>query len=443
MQGTYRKYLLLVLMVILALNYVDRLTLGIVLQDIKREFVLTDTQLGFLSGIAFALFYSVMGLPIARWADRGNRVTIIAVTALVWSAAVALCGAATTFVQLMAIRVGVAIGEAGCVPPANSLISDYFSREERPRAIGIYTMGAPLAVVIGYFVSGWLDQFYGWRTTFVIIGIPGLVAALVAKFSLVEPRVARRNEVGWVSSSAVETVSPGTSTRIVMVTLWKNRTFRNMAFCWSLSNFFIYGVLQWQPAFFIRSYGVQTGDLGTGFGIAYGVFGLLGNYLGGVLASRYAANNERLQLRAMAALYLGFGVFSAFVYVVSNRYVALALLAMAALCVTATNGPFLATVQTLVPPQMRAMAVALLYLFANLIGLGLGPLAVGSLSDALHPLLGEESLRYALLTMCPGFVLCVWYALRASSTVVEDLRGVQEELLGGVSNEGVRGQCPS
>ena len=149
----YRHYLLAVLMVILAFNYMDRLALGLVLQNIKSDFHASDTQLGFLSGIAFALFYSVMGIPIARWADRGNRVTIISLAVALWSAMVALCGVASNFAQLLLARIGVAVGEAGFMPPANSLIPDYFTRAERPRAVGIYMLGTGLSNVIGYFLA--------------------------------------------------------------------------------------------------------------------------------------------------------------------------------------------------------------------------------------------------------------------------------------------------
>src|SRR5262249_49919632 len=152
------NYLVTLLMVIFAFNFLDRLALGIALQDIKFELHLSDTQLGFLSGIAFASFYALMGIPIARWADRGNRVTIIGLTTALWSAAVALCGVAMSFAQLLLIRVGVAVGEAGCQPSALSLISDYFNRAERPRAIGVYTMGAPLSFMVGFFAAGWLNQ---------------------------------------------------------------------------------------------------------------------------------------------------------------------------------------------------------------------------------------------------------------------------------------------
>jgi len=190
-EGMYRRYLLAVLLLIQAFNAVDGLTLGIVLQNIKLDLHLTDTQLGFLSGIAFALFYGVMGIPIARWADRGNRITIIATTTALWSVAVSLCGVAANFTQLLLIRVFVAVGEAGCIPPAQSLIADYFPRAERPRAIGIYMLGGSVSVVIGYTLAGWLNQLYGWRATFIMIGLPGVALAALARFTLREPRIAR------------------------------------------------------------------------------------------------------------------------------------------------------------------------------------------------------------------------------------------------------------
>lgn len=421
--AAYKRYLLIVLMVILACNFTDRLALGIVLQDIKTELALSDTQLGFLSGIAFALFYSIMGIPIARWADRGNRVTIITITTALWSAMVALCGMAGSLVQLLLLRVGVAVGEAGCLPPAQSLIADYFSRSERPRVVGIYTMGAPLALVFGYFAAGWLNQLYGWRTTFVILGLPGLALAVLAGCSLREPR-----NLGF-RATARQIDSP--SVKEVIVTLWGNATFRSTLLCIAVSNFFLVGILQWLPTFFVRSYGLATGEIGTWLALSIGVSGVLGNYWGGALASRYAANDERRQLRAVGFLYGAYGLLSTGAYLVADPYLAFVFLGAGGLVLAATNGPLFATIQTLIPPRMRALAMAVVLLFANLIGMGLGPLAAGALSDALRPSFGEESLRYALLAMCPGFALCVWFVWHASRTVAGDLatlRGSRDEI---------------
>jgi predicted MFS family arabinose efflux permease len=409
---TYKNYLLLVLLLVLASNSVDRLALGLLLQDIKIDLRLSDTQLGLMSGIAFALFYSLMGIPIARWADRGNRVAIISTTTALWSVAVAACGMAANFVQLLLIRVGVAVGEAGCMPPAHSLIADHFTRAERPRAVSRYKIGPSLSGVVGYFLAGWLNELYGWRLTFVILGLPGLALATVVRLTLREPRH-HRNE------PSVTRAEP--RVREVWTVLWSNVTFRHLLVGFSVVSFFAYGIVKWKPAFFIRSYGLQTGEVGTWFTVIVGLGGILGTYCGGELAARFATHNERLQLRAMAVAYCCFGFLSALMYLSPNHYGAFAFMAIATLGGAAANGPLFATLQTLVPPEMRAMAVATVYLFANLIGLGLGPLAVGIISDALRPWLEGESLRYALLLMCPGYVWGAWHVWRASRTITQQI----------------------
>ncbi|MEI9992991.1 MAG: MFS transporter [Rhizomicrobium sp.] len=417
----YKNYLLGVLLLLFAFNSVDRLALGLVLQDIKADLHLTDTQLGLLTGIAFALFYAIVGIPIARWADRGNRVTIIAVTAAVWSVMVVLCGAAGNFVQLLLIRAAVGVGEAGCVPPAHSLIADYFDRGERPKAIAVYMMGGSLSLLIGYFLAGWLNQFYGWRAMFVLLGLPGLVLAVLAWRSLREPRLDKADAPDGIAASP----APQPSLREVWLTLWANATFRHLLFCFSAVFFFGYGILQWQPTFFIRSYGLKTGELGTWFAAVNGVSGLIGTYAGGALASRYAVNNERLQLRVIALLFSSFGAIYALVYLSPDRYMAFALMGIATLGAAAANGPIFGAIQSLVPERMRAITIAIIYLFSNLIGMGLGPLAAGALSDALRPWAGDESLRYALLALCPGYLWGGWHLWRASRTVNRDMEAVQ------------------
>jgi MFS family permease len=424
MFSSYKSRLLGVLLVLLAFNYADRLALGLLLQDIKTDLDLTDTQLGFLTGIAFALFYSLMGVPMARWADRGNRVTLITLTTALWSAAVALSGAAGNFVQLLLIRVGVAVGEAGCVPPAHSLIADTFTRGERPRAVARYMLGMPLSFVIGYFPAGWLNQLYGWRVTFVLMGLPGLLLAVLAWFVLKEPRSKQRAERSLVSDQIVPAAQP--TLRDVCGTLWANLTFRNLLLCLAVSQFFAAGILQWKPSFFVRSYGIETRELGAWFAAIYGIGGVLGTYLGGEWAARYAAKNERLQLDAIALAYCCFGVLSVGMYLSPDLYLALALMAIATVGFYATIGPLFATVQSLVDERMRAQSIALIYLVANLIGLGFGPLAAGALSDAFQPYAGKESLRYALLVLCPGYFWAAWHLLRAGRTVMRDLDTVRE-----------------
>jgi MFS transporter, Spinster family, sphingosine-1-phosphate transporter len=419
--GAYKKLMLGILAVALAFNYVDRLALGLVLQNIKADLHLSDTQLGLLTGIAFALFYSLLGIPIARWADRGNRVFIISLTTTLWSVMVALCGAATNFVQLLLIRSGVAIGEAGCIPPALSLISDYFPRAERPRATAIYYLGGPMSMVLGYFAAGWLNEVYGWRRTFLFLGLPGLALAVICKLTLREPLRKEQQLLGATSLSIQN--QPNSEGLKICVSLWRISTFRHLLIFLSLVSFFGYGILQWQPAYFQRSFSLGSGELGTWFAIIYGIGGFAGTYLGGELATRWVANDERLQLRLMAYAYCAFAVFSALIYLSPNAQLAFVCMGVTAVGGTLTNGPIFAMLQSLVPSQQRAISIAIIYLCCNLIGMGLGPLVVGTLSDALGPMLGSESLRYALLVFCPGYIWGAWHLLHASHTAVRELQG--------------------
>lgn len=430
---TYKHYLLGVLLVVLASNTVERYALALVLQDIKADLALSDTQLGLLTGIAFAFFYATMGVPIARWADRGNRVTIIAITTALWSAALALCSLVGSFFQLLLIRIGVAVGEAGCTPPAHSLIADNFTRAERPRAVAIYMLGTPLSGLIGFFMAGWLNEMYGWRVMFLLLGLPGLALALLVRLTLREPRLAKptttvASEIGTAPLQARESIATQPAQlplNEVVRTLWANASFRHLLFCFSVLSLFGTGLWQWQPTFFVRTYGMQTGELGTWLAPIQGLGSIIGLLGGGELASRFAANNERLQLKLIGVGYVIFAATSALIYLAPNRYWAFGFIAISMIGHGLATAPLYAVIQTLVPQRMRATAIALLYLFANLIGLGFGPLMVGALSDALHPTFGEESLRYALLAMCPGYVWGAIHLWFASKSVTRDLRAVQ------------------
>jgi MFS family permease len=421
---TYRNYLLAVLTVIALFNYVDRTALGLVLQNIKTDLQLSDTQLGFLSGIAFALFYSVMGVPIARWADRGNRVTIITLTTALWSVAVALCGVATSFTQLLLTRVAVAVGEAGCIPPAFSLIADYFNRGERPRASAIYGLAGVFSAVIGYFVAGWLNEFYGWRVTFVCMGAPGVALALLAWFTLREPRRQLTTASGGGQGLLATGVPQQPSLKEVRVTLWRSRTFVHLQLCLAVMYFFNYGIGQWLPSFFVRSYGLSTGVLGTWFTVIVGPAGALGMYLGGEWASRRGANNESLQLKVVAVAIIVAGALMVPAYLTHNMYLSFLLMALSSVGLAIANGPVFATIQTLIPERMRAVAFAIVYLTANLVGMGLGPLAAGVLSDFFREWAGQESLRYSLLALVPGYSWVGWHAWQASRSVARELASV-------------------
>ena len=248
------------------------------------------------------------------------------------------------------------------------------------------------------------------------MGLPGVVPALLAAFLLREPR--RQSKI--VAAPALQP-----SLRDVFRTLWRSRSFRNLFFCWSVASFFGTGMGQWAPTFFIRSFGLNTSELGAWFAGIYGVGGALGVYLGGYLATRFAAQNERLQLTSMSLVYSFCGVTAALSYLSQNVYLTFGLLTVGHLAGYTIAGPLYATVQSLVHPRMRAAAFAILLLFSNLVGLGLGPLATGVLSDALNPWLGQESLRYALLMLTPGYFWCGWHVWLARKTVAQDVAAVE------------------
>ena len=411
----YKHQLLVLLTIIATFNYLDRYVLGMAMEPIKQELQLNDTQLGFLSGIAFAFFYAVAGIPIARWADWGNRKTIVTLTTGLFSAMVALCGLVANFAQLLLARVGVAVGEAGCLPPAQSLISDFFDRSERPGAMAIYWMCGPFSILIGFLAGGWLVENFGWRIAFFVIGVPGILLALLANCYLREPRLDR---------DTVE-VDKKPTLRAVLTTLWRQRSFRSIVLAFCVSYFFSMGIIQWLPSFFVRSHGMSVSELGVWLAFAWGVFGLIGAYLGGVLPARYAPRKESLHMRGVAIAFAIGSLFFMLVYLSSDRYIALMCLAIVATLFSLINGAIFSAIQSLVDERMRSVALASIFLWSNLIGVGLGPLAVGALSDVLAPTLGQESLRYALVAFSPGYLWVAYYYWRAGDTIEADIRSVE------------------
>lgn len=416
---SYRWYLLCLLMLIQALSAVDRLALGLLTQDIKLDLSLTDTEIGALDGIAFALFFAILGIPIARWADRGHRGRIMAVTTALWSIAVTLCGAARSFVQLALSRVVAGVGEAGCDPIISSLLPDYFDRTERARAMTISGFYNPLATMLGYGLAGWIGQHYGWRLAFVVLGVPGLVLAILTAISVREPRSSFSSSVGTEGERReVHSLSLWRT----CVALWKNASFRHLTFSDVLEEFFSYGIYAFLPAFFVRSFGMKDEELGFWFAVTNGVGGLVATYLGGELAHRFARNNEPLQLKASAILTALSTIALGGVFITHDRYIALGLLLTFIVLQMPSQGPMTAIQLTIVPHHMRAMSVAILSLVVSLMGASLGPLVGGALSDLLHPVFGEDSLRYALLILTPGYLWSAWHTWVPHRTVLHDAR---------------------
>lgn len=385
----YRYYVLGILLVVYVFNFIDRQILSILMEPVRLELDLSDTQLGFLSGIAFALFYATLGIPIARLADRTSRKGVIAACLTIWSGMTAVCGLAQNFWQMLAARIGVAVGEAGGSPPSHSLIADYFKEHERATALGIFALGVPIGVMFGLFIGGWANEFFGWRITFMLVGVPGIVLALVVWFTVREP--AKGSASGLVQENVEIPLKE------VFGFLWGQRSFRFMALASAVHAFVGYGIAQWYPVFFIRSHDMSTGEVGTWLAFVIGLFGGVGTFLGGYLADRLGLRDRRWymwlpMLATGLATPFFFGVFLSPTYGMAFLY-----MMIPTMLTSFYLGPVFSMTQGLVPPAMRATAAAVLLFIINIIGLGLGPQFAGILSDLLRPVYEGESMRYALL----------------------------------------------
>lgn len=416
----YRSYVLGLLVAVYVFNFIDRQILSILVEDIKRELELSDTALGFLSGIAFALFYTTAGIPIARWADRGSRRTIIAIGLAIWSAMTALTGLARTFWHLVGARVGVGIGEAACSPPAHSLISDYFPPERRATALSVYSLGIPVGVMFGYLAGGWMNEFFGWRVAFCVVGLPGVLLALLVRLTLREPG----RGASEASGAGVESSGQHDSVVDVVRFIWGLRSFRHMSFAAALHAFIGYGAGAFVAPFLIRVHGMGTGELGTWLGLISGLVGGAGTFLGGAMADRIGGPRDARWYMWIPATATLLGVPFAFLfYLWPEARIALLLSIPGALLGPMYLGPTFAMTQGLVKIRMRAVASAILLFVINLIGLGLGPQAVGLVSDLLTPAYGVDSIRYALLSVVVlGSVWSAIHYLLAARTIRQDLR---------------------
>ena len=408
----YRRYVLAALTLVNTLNYLDSVAIILFLQPIKQDLHLSDTKLGFLTGIAFALFYATLGVPIARWADRGNRVTIASIAIGLWGATVMLCLFVRSFPQLLLARVAAGIGESGCMPPTYSLLADYFPEAgQRARAMSIYLLASPLAALIGFALGGWLNDAFGWRMAFFLLGTPALVVALLVQLTIVEPRTDRKRQV----------VSSPVSWPRVLSCIWCQPSTRHLSIAIVLLWTMLSGLGPWYAAFLSRSHGMTTSELGVWLGLIFGLSGMAGTYLGGYIAARFFARDERGQMRLTAMMVaLLVPCFIAFLLVAGRVQALLALIPLV-IVNSFFAGPAFALLQRLVPEEMRATTMALVMLFANLIGTGAGPQLVGIVSDVLAPTLGIESLRYAMLIVSFAAWWSAYHFWQVGRNVSEDL----------------------
>ena len=387
-------------------SYMDRQILAILLEDIKADLLLSDTQLGLLSGFAFAIFYATLGIPVAALADRMNRVNIISIALALWSGMTAACGLAQNFAHLLLARIGVGIGEAGSSPPSHSIIADLYPAEKRALALSIYSLGVTLGAAAGQIFGGNLTYFFDWRTAFIAIGLPGVALAILVKLFATEPM--RRAEPGAVESEETPSVWEGFRT-----------IFANRAAVWlvagvTLTSMIGYALTGWTPAYLIRSFGLNTLQVGNIvaplLAIAGVASGLGSGWLANRLSEKYGMQAQPLMVAALKTIALPFLILF---YVVDSAWMAVGIYFVAVLFQSCYLGPTFAMIQTLAPMRMRAVWAAVTLLIINLIGLGLGPTMVGVLSDIFAADYGEQSLKQALLVIAcftPAAIFCYWRA---------------------------------
>ncbi len=411
----YRGYALTLLVVVYVFNFIDRSILGILVQPIKEDLGVSDTMMGFLGGIAFATFYTVLGIPIARLADKGSRVNVIAVSLTLWSGATALCGMALNFWHLLAARIGVAVGEAGGSPPSHSIISDMFPPERRATALAIYALGIPIGTQLGNLGGGWTNEAFDWRTAFIVVGLPGVLLALVVRLTLREP-----------ARGAAEGILPGGDAPPPILEvfryLWARRSFRYMSLGAALHAFVGYGVGYWIPAMFNRSHGLGTGEMGTAL-FWLGFASIAGTLLGGYIGDKLGAKDPRWYVWLPGLATLVSIPFSAFGYLYGEPYVALWVMSVHYFLSAYYLGPTFSMTQGMVGLRMRALAASISLFILNIIGLGLGPQFTGILSDLLRAFtdLGADSLRWALVFSLVFNLLSTGLYLTAGRTLKQDL----------------------
>lgn len=408
---TPRGVIVLLLSAIYAVNYIDRQILAIILEHIKHEFQVSDTMLGLLVGPAFALFYATLGMPIALAADRMSRSRIIIASLACFSVMTLACGLVARFWQLAIARMLTGVGEAGTGPASQSIISDLYPPSERATAQAIYATGVNVGLMIAFFAGGWIADNYGWRAAFVAAGLPGLLLTLLSMMILRDP-----------PRPAVAPVSASASSAVRLSFLWRQRSYRYIVLGTAMSAFSGYGITAFVPAFLIRSHGLGSTEVGLIFALIVGLGGGLGTYVTGRfadLAAKRGGIQRNLMVPAIAAVFST--PFWVPFFLSGNVVIAVAAAVIPISLSASFIGPCIATIQTITPPAMRARAAAIQLFVGNLIGLGLGPLVIGMLSDLMRPLLGTDSLRYAMFAGVAAAFASIPFYLIAARHVPEDL----------------------
>ncbi len=386
-----RRYTLLLLFLVSMFNYIDRTIISILQVPIKRDLALSDAQLGALTGLSFAIVYSTLCLPVARWADRGNRARIVTGSLALWSAMTALTGFAGGFLALVVLRLGVAAGEAGSVPSAHSIIADLYPPRERATVLALWGLSLPAGMAFGYLFAGQLERMIGWRDTFLVIGLAGIALAPVVLWTMREPQ---RGRFDAPAQHAV----PAGDLNAALRHLWRLKAFRYLVLAGTCHAYAVYATMNWNAPFYGRVHGMALTDVALYLALLNGIGSAIGMYLGGRLSDRAGRHDAGGRLRVVAWALLAMVPFALAQYLVASPTLSIVFGAFASILMMFYFGPIVAVPQLLVPPGMRALTSAVVIITFNLLGLGLGPFCTGLLSDFLAPRLdvATDSVRYAL-----------------------------------------------
>ncbi|MET0369946.1 MAG: MFS transporter [Sphingobium sp.] len=392
-----RHYVLFILCLVGIFNFIDRQILAILLEPIKHDLQVSDTQMGLLSGVAFAAFYVTAGFPLARIADRGNRKTLIAMCLTVWSVATALCGLATSYVQLILARMGVAGGEAGAYPASQSIIADLYPVSQRGTVIGILLAAQSVGIAFGLFFGGWLNQAFDWRTAFIVVGLPGVLLAIVVLFTVTEPP-------RGMADGTQKAVGDAPAAKEIARFIFGTPAMLMLLFVAVCGSFTGYSLLAWTPAFFMRVHGMSTLEVGQWMGlvVASGLF--IGNIVAGRFSDSIAKGNLSIYMIVSGCFSIASVPFGIWFALAPTQTGSLTGLFIGHLLMTGWLPPVYAVAIGLAPPRMRAMVIAIVAFCMTIMGIGLGPVVVGAVNDALEPAFGAGAVRYSLLFIHLGLI---------------------------------------
>jgi MFS family permease len=419
----YRAYVMVLLFIVYSFNFLDRQIISILAVPIKEEFDLSDAQLGALGGIAFALLYSTLGVPIAWLADRWNRTWIMTIALTLWSGFTAISGLAQNYTHLFLARMGVGIGEAGGVAPAYSIIADYFPQSQRGRALAFYSLGIPVGSAFGVvsgalIASGTVFEGLNWRSAFVVVGLAGVLLAPIFRLTVKEPKRGRYDK-----QTAAEAAAKTPSLMAVLKFLTKKPSFWFLVLGASASSMMGYGIFFWIPSFMARSFGLGLVEVGWMFGGLLFFGGSLGILLGGVLGDRLGGASKAAYAKVPAYAFLATFPFYVGAVLSTNIVLSAALFMIPTALGLMWLGPVLSAFQHLVLPAMRATASSIFLLINNLLGIGVGVYVLGKLSTLLQPTFGEESLRYSILIGCLLYIVAAGFFFLAARHLPADWEG--------------------